>query len=135
VRSGASVAKLPIIEFADRVLGREGRLSTAVSRMCARQLDIRPKLVGAMRRLNRAKEVNLGLQRLKASPSRPAYPSLPYCGKREAGDAIRSPNELGGLLASAGQDRVGSQGFSNRPFSRCGRNLSRDKAIIGRMWV
>ncbi len=56
-----------MIEFADELLGREGRLSAAVSRIYAQRLAARPELVEAMRRSNRAKEVNLGLRRLEAS--------------------------------------------------------------------
>jgi hypothetical protein len=52
-----------MIEFADELRGRDGRLSAAVSRIYARQLATRPELAETMRRLNRAKEVDLGLQR------------------------------------------------------------------------
>jgi len=49
-------------EFADELLGREGRLNAAVSRIYARHLATRPELAETMRRLNRAKEVDLGLR-------------------------------------------------------------------------
>ena len=51
-----------MIEFADELLGREGRLSAAVGRIYARRLSARPELAETMRRLNRAKEVDLGLR-------------------------------------------------------------------------
>ncbi len=51
-----------MIEFADELLGREGRLRAAVSRIYARHLAARPELAETMRRVNRAKEVDLGLR-------------------------------------------------------------------------
>ena len=50
-----------MIGFADELLGRDGRLSAAVSRIYARHLATRPELAATMRRLDRAKEVELGL--------------------------------------------------------------------------
>jgi predicted protein tyrosine phosphatase len=50
-----------MIGFGDEILGRDGRLSAAVGRIYARQLSTRPDLGETMRRLNRAKEVELGL--------------------------------------------------------------------------
>ncbi len=50
-----------MIGFADELLGRDGRLRAAVSGVYARQLATRPELAETMRRLNRAKEVELGL--------------------------------------------------------------------------
>jgi predicted protein tyrosine phosphatase len=56
-----------MIELADELLGREGRLSAAISRIYAQRLAARPELAETMRRLNRAKEVDLGLRCPKAS--------------------------------------------------------------------
>jgi len=53
-----------MIGFADERLGREGRLSAAVARIYARRLEIQPDLAETMRRLNRAREVELGLGRM-----------------------------------------------------------------------
>ena len=50
-----------MIGFADELLGRDGRLSAAVARIYARRLEAHPELAETMRRLNRAKEVELGL--------------------------------------------------------------------------
>ena len=50
-----------MIGFADEILGRAGRLSVAVARIYARRLRTEPGLAETMRRLNRAKEVELGL--------------------------------------------------------------------------
>src|SRR5271170_4421062 len=50
-----------MVGFADELLAREGRLSTAVSGIYARRLAARPELAETMRRLNRAREVELGL--------------------------------------------------------------------------
>jgi predicted protein tyrosine phosphatase len=50
-----------MIRFADELLGRHGRLSAAVARVYARRLEIEPDLAQTMRRLNRAREVELGL--------------------------------------------------------------------------
>jgi predicted protein tyrosine phosphatase len=52
---------LRMIEFADQMLGRDGRLTRALSRHYARQIRDRPQLAGTMRRLNRARGVDLGL--------------------------------------------------------------------------
>jgi hypothetical protein len=49
-----------MIAFADELLGRNGRLSAAVARIYARRLAIAPDLAETMRRLNRAREVELG---------------------------------------------------------------------------
>ena len=50
-----------MIGFADELLGRDGRLSAAVARIYAKRLEAHPELAETMRRLNRAKEVELGL--------------------------------------------------------------------------
>jgi predicted protein tyrosine phosphatase len=50
-----------MIGFADDRLGRDGRLSAAIARIYARRLEIEPDLAQTMRRLNRAREVELGL--------------------------------------------------------------------------
>lgn len=50
-----------MIAFADEFLGRGGRLSAAVAAIYARRLSISPDLAEIMRRLNRAREVELGL--------------------------------------------------------------------------
>src|SRR5580704_3335914 len=50
-----------MIGFADEVLGREGRLSAAVAGIYTRRLATRPDLAETMRRLNRAREVDLAL--------------------------------------------------------------------------
>lgn len=52
-----------MIAFADELLGREGRLSAAVAGVYARRIGIQPDLAETMRRLNRAREVELGLGR------------------------------------------------------------------------
>ena len=56
-----------MIGFADELLGRNGRLTAAVNKIYARRMAARPDLADAMRRLERAREVELGLvtQRLK----------------------------------------------------------------------
>ncbi len=51
-----------MVKIADELLGREGRLSAALSRIYSQQLAARPELAETMRRSNRAKEVELGLQ-------------------------------------------------------------------------
>ncbi len=51
-----------MVKIADELLGREGRLSAALSRIYSQQLAAHPELAETMRRLNRAKEVELGLQ-------------------------------------------------------------------------
>jgi len=52
---------LRMIEFADGLLGRSGRLTTALGRHYARQLAARPDLAGPMRRAGRGREVDMGL--------------------------------------------------------------------------
>ena len=51
-----------MVAFADESLGRGGRLLAAVSRIYARRLEDQPELADIMRRLNRAREVELGLE-------------------------------------------------------------------------
>jgi predicted protein tyrosine phosphatase len=55
-----------MIGFADELLGRDGRFSAAVAGIYARRLAGRPELADTMRRLDRAREVELGLA-VKAS--------------------------------------------------------------------
>lgn len=50
-----------MIGFADELLGRNGRLTAAVNKVYARRLATRPELADVMRRLERAREVELGL--------------------------------------------------------------------------
>jgi predicted protein tyrosine phosphatase len=50
-----------MIGFADQRLGRDGRLSEAVRKIHARRLAARPELAEVMRRLGRAREVDLAL--------------------------------------------------------------------------
>ena len=50
-----------MIGFADELLGRDGRLGAAVRRVYAARLKSQPDLAETMRRLNRAREVELGL--------------------------------------------------------------------------
>ena len=50
-----------MIGFADELLGRNGRLTAAVNKIYARRMAARPDLADAMRRLERAREVELGL--------------------------------------------------------------------------
>jgi predicted protein tyrosine phosphatase len=52
-----------MIEFADELLDRRGRLVAAIAGIYARQLANRPELAEIMRRGNRAREVELGLNR------------------------------------------------------------------------
>jgi hypothetical protein len=52
-----------MIAVADELLGRDGRLNVAIARIYARRLAIAPDLAETMRRLNRAREVDLGLGR------------------------------------------------------------------------
>jgi predicted protein tyrosine phosphatase len=49
-----------MIGFADELLGRDGRFSAAVAGIYARRLAARPELADTMRRLDRAREVELG---------------------------------------------------------------------------
>ena len=51
-----------MIEFADALLDRRGRLVAAIAGIYARQLEKRPELAEIMRRGNRAREVDLGLK-------------------------------------------------------------------------
>jgi predicted protein tyrosine phosphatase len=53
---------LAMIEMADGMLGRDGRLVAAAARLYRRQLAIRPQLVAFMRGLNRDREVDLAGQ-------------------------------------------------------------------------
>jgi predicted protein tyrosine phosphatase len=53
-----------MIGFADERLGRDGRLSAAIVRIYAARLETQPDLAETMRRLNRAREVELGLGRM-----------------------------------------------------------------------
>jgi predicted protein tyrosine phosphatase len=57
-----------MITFADELLGRNGRLMTATASLYTRQLDKRPELAEIMRRGNRAREVELGLNGKQPSP-------------------------------------------------------------------
>jgi predicted protein tyrosine phosphatase len=50
-----------MIGFADELLGRDGRFTAAVAGLYARRLAARPELADTMRRLDRAREVELGL--------------------------------------------------------------------------
>lgn len=52
---------LRMIGFADEMLSRDGRLSAAVSRLHARQIERQPKLAETFRRLGRAREVDTAL--------------------------------------------------------------------------
>jgi predicted protein tyrosine phosphatase len=51
-----------MVHIADELLGREGRLSASLGRIYAQRLSAQPELAETMRGLNRAKEVELGLQ-------------------------------------------------------------------------
>ena len=53
-----------MIAFADELLSRDGRLGAAVRRIYAARLETEPDLAETMRRLNRAREVELGLGRM-----------------------------------------------------------------------
>jgi predicted protein tyrosine phosphatase len=50
---------LRMMEFADDLLGRGGRLVSALGRLYGRQLSERPRLAEVMRRLNRNREVEM----------------------------------------------------------------------------
>jgi predicted protein tyrosine phosphatase len=52
-----------MIGFADDLLGRSGRLTDAVEALYARRLTERPELAEIMRRLDRGREVDVGLRR------------------------------------------------------------------------
>jgi predicted protein tyrosine phosphatase len=57
-----------MIEFADELLDRRGRLVAAIAGIYARQLANRPELAEIMRRGNRAREVELGLSGMHPAP-------------------------------------------------------------------
>jgi predicted protein tyrosine phosphatase len=61
-----------MITFADDLLDRNGRLMTATTGIYAQQLVRRPELAETMRRLNRGREVELGLNGNQAGPSKRA---------------------------------------------------------------
>ena len=50
---------LRMMEFADELLGRRGRLVSALGRLYKQQLAERPRLADAMRRLGRSREIEL----------------------------------------------------------------------------
>ncbi len=51
-----------MVAFADEVLGREGRLIAAVTRIYVGRLEAEPEHAETMRRLNRARELEMGLE-------------------------------------------------------------------------
>ena len=57
-----------MITFADELLDRNGRLMAATAGIYAQQLVRRPELGETMRRLNRAREVELGLSGNQPGP-------------------------------------------------------------------
>lgn len=59
---------LRMIELADGLLGRDGRLVAAVSRLYRRRLAERPDLIEVMTGLDRAREVAIGLGRETPAP-------------------------------------------------------------------
>lgn len=59
-----------MIEFADELLDRRGRLVAAIAGIYARQLEKRPELAEIMRRGNRGREVELGLNPEQLRPSK-----------------------------------------------------------------
>jgi predicted protein tyrosine phosphatase len=61
-----------MITFADDLLDRKGRLMAATTGIYAQQLVRRPELGETMRRLNRAREVELGLSGKQPGPLRRA---------------------------------------------------------------
>ena len=61
-----------MIGFADELLDRNGRLMAATVGIYTKQLVRRPELGETMRRLNRAREVELGLNGSQAGPSKRA---------------------------------------------------------------
>jgi predicted protein tyrosine phosphatase len=61
-----------MINFADGLLDRNGRLMAATTGIYAQQLVRRPELGETMRRLNRGREVELGLNGNQAGPSKRA---------------------------------------------------------------
>ncbi len=60
---------LRMIGFADALLGRSGRLAAAVTPLYAGNLARKPELAEVMTRLNRRREVDLGLAALAAQPA------------------------------------------------------------------
>jgi predicted protein tyrosine phosphatase len=50
---------LRMMEFADDLLGREGRLVSALGRLYKQQLVERPRLADAIRRLGRRREIEM----------------------------------------------------------------------------
>jgi hypothetical protein len=61
-----------MIVFADELLDRRGRLMAAITGIYAQQLVRRPDLAEIMRRGNRAREVDLGLNGRGPIPAKPA---------------------------------------------------------------
>jgi predicted protein tyrosine phosphatase len=61
-----------MITFADELLDREGRLMAATAGIYAQQLVRRPDLAEIMRRGNRAREVELGLNGKQPTPAKRA---------------------------------------------------------------
>jgi predicted protein tyrosine phosphatase len=61
-----------MITFADELLDRHGRLSAATAGIYTRQLEKRPELAEIMRRGNRAREVELGLNGKQSGPLKQA---------------------------------------------------------------
>jgi hypothetical protein len=57
-----------MIAFADELLDRNGRLMAATAGIYTRQLERRPELGETMRRLNRGREVELGLSGKRPGP-------------------------------------------------------------------
>ena len=57
---------LRMIEFADELLGRSGRMTSALGRHYARQLAAKPDLAGPMRQAGRGREVDMGLSAARA---------------------------------------------------------------------
>jgi hypothetical protein len=61
-----------MITFADELLDREGRLMAATAGIYAQQLVRRPDLAEIMRRGNRVREVELGLNGRQPTPAKRA---------------------------------------------------------------
>ena len=61
-----------MITFADELLDRNGRLMTAIAGIYTRQLEKRPEIGETMRRLNRGREVELGLTGMQPGPRKRA---------------------------------------------------------------
>lgn len=57
---------LRMVEFADGMLGRQGTLAAAVSRLHARQIADKPHLADVFRRLRREREVDLAARAMAA---------------------------------------------------------------------